>query len=89
MQDTKTLHEKYVELIEAGYITPLDYAKSLEMPTAFIYVPTYVSDKTETLPKLNLWLRLVTERHTLVRGLAPRGGLAKMPPFPEELGRPR
>lgn len=47
MPDTKTLHEKYVELIEAGYIAPINPAPPLEMPTAFVYVPTYISDHTE------------------------------------------
>jgi hypothetical protein len=46
MPDTRTLHEKYVELVEAGYITPIDPAPPLEMPTALVYVPIYSSEDT-------------------------------------------
>jgi len=46
MPDQRTLHEKYVELVEVGYITPVDPAPPLEMPSALVYVPVYSSEDT-------------------------------------------
>lgn len=43
-RSNKSIADKYEELKEAGYIVHVHVPDALEMPTALVYVPTYVSD---------------------------------------------
>lgn len=53
MGEEFTMQEKYEELLRLGYVSPQQGYDTLEMPTAFIEMPTFISDHTivhETAP---------------------------------------
>lgn len=46
MARSGSLADKYRELIDTGVISPNSFNQSLEMPSARIYVPTFVSNSS-------------------------------------------